>query len=128
MQNKTKKRVLIVDDDPDILITYKKGLEESGLFEVETFADPEETLSNFRSGLYDCLIIDIRMPKMDGFQLYDKMKDIDNKVKVCFITAYEINYQALREQFPTLEMECYAKPLEISELVRKINTELEGRN
>ena len=48
MQNKTKKRVLIVDDDPDILITYKKGLEDSGLFEVETFADPEETLSNFR--------------------------------------------------------------------------------
>ena len=91
MQNKTKKRVLIVDDDPDILITYKKGLEDNGLFEVKTFADPEETLSNFRSGLYDCLIIDIRMPKMDGFQLYDKMKDIDNKVKVCFITAYEVN-------------------------------------
>jgi DNA-binding NtrC family response regulator len=127
MQNKTKKkRVLIVDDDPDILITYKKGLEDSGLFEVETFADPEETLSNFRSGLYDCLIIDIRMPKMDGFQLYDKMKDIDNKVKVCFITAYEINYEALRKIFPTLGLECFIqKPIEVSQLVRKINAELE---
>jgi two-component system, OmpR family, response regulator ChvI len=126
MQNKTKKRVLIVDDDPDILITYKKGLEDSGLFEVETFADPEETLSNFRSGLYDCLIIDVRMPKMDGFQLYDKMKDIDNKVKVCFITAYEINYEALRKVFPTLGMECFIqKPIEVSQLVRKINAELE---
>ena len=68
MQNKTKKRVLIVDDYPDILAIYKQGLEDYGLFEVETFADPEETLSNFRSGLYDCLLIDIRMPKMDGFQ------------------------------------------------------------
>jgi DNA-binding NtrC family response regulator len=126
MQNKTKKRVLIVDDDPDILITYKKGLENYGLFEVETSADPEETLSNFRSGLYDCLIIDIRMPKMDGFQLYDKMKDIDNKVKVCFITAYEVNYEALRKVFPTLGLECFIqKPIEVSQLVRKINAELE---
>jgi DNA-binding NtrC family response regulator len=127
MQNKTKKkRVLIVDDDPDILITYKKGLEDNGLFVVKTFADPEETLSNFRSGLYDCLIIDIRMPKMDGFQLYDKMKDIDNKVKVCFITAYEVNYEALRKVFPTLGLECFIqKPIEVSQLVRKINAELE---
>jgi DNA-binding NtrC family response regulator len=46
-----KKRILIVDDDADILITYKKGLEESGLFEVDTFANPEEALSNFRTGL-----------------------------------------------------------------------------
>ena len=127
MQNKTKKkRVLIVDDDPDILITYKKGLEDNGLFEVKTFADPEETLSNFRSGLYDCLIIDIRMPKMDGFQLYDKMKDIDNKVKVCFITAYEVNYEALRKVSPTLGLECFIqKPIEVSQLIRKINAELE---
>ena len=126
MQNKTKKRVLMVDDDPDILITYKKGLEDYGLFEVETFADPEETLSNFRSGLYDFLLIDIRMPKMDGFQLYDRMKDIDNKVKVCFITAYEVNYEAMREVFPTLGLECFIqKPIELSQLVRKINAELE---
>ena len=126
MQNKTKKRVLIVDDDPDILAVYKQGLEDYGLFEVETFADPEETLSNFRSGLYDCLLIDIRMPKMDGFQLYDRMKDIDNKVKVCFITAYEVNYEALRKVFPTLGLECFIqKPIELSQLVRKINAELE---
>ena len=126
MQDKTKKRVLIVDDDPDILAVYKQGLEDYGLFEVETFADPEETLSNFRSGLYDCLLIDIRMPKMDGFQLYDRMKDIDNKVKVCFITAYEVNYEALRKVFPTLGLECFIqKPIELSQLVRKINAELE---
>jgi two-component system, OmpR family, response regulator ChvI len=126
MQNKTKKRVLIVDDDPDILAVYKQGLEDYGLFEVETFADPEETLSNFRSGLYDCLLIDIRMPKMDGFQLYDRMKDIDNKVKVCFITAYEVNYEALRKVFPALGLECFIqKPIELSQLVRKINAELE---
>jgi DNA-binding response OmpR family regulator len=120
-----KKRILIVDDDPDILTTYKKGLEESELFEVDTFTDPEETLSNFKNGLYDFLIIDIRLPKMDGFELYDKMKAIDNKVKICFITAYEINYRALRQIFPEPKLECFIqKPIEIGKLVERIKSEL----
>jgi two-component system, OmpR family, response regulator ChvI len=127
MKNKMiKKRILIVDDDPDILTTYKKGLEESGLFEVDTFTDTEETLSNFKNGLYDFLIIDIRLPKMDGFELYDKMKAIDNKVKICFITAYEINYRALRQVFPEPKLECFIqKPIEIGKLVERIKSELE---
>jgi two-component system, OmpR family, response regulator ChvI len=127
MNNKMiKKRILIVDDDADILTTYKKGLEESGLFEVDTFTDPEETLSNFKNGLYDFLIIDIRLPKMDGFELYDKMKAIDNKVKICFITAYEVNYRALRQVFPEPKLECFIqKPIEISKLVERIKSELE---
>lgn len=126
--NNTKKRILVVDDEPDLTYILKTGLEDTGLFEVDTFNDPELALSAFKPGKYDFLLIDVKMPKMNGYELYDKIRDIDSKVKSCFITAYEINYQALREQFPTLEMECYAKPLEISELVRKINTELEGRN
>ena len=65
------------------------------------------------------------MPRINGYQLYDKIRNMDSKVKSCFITAYEINYQALREQFPMIEMECYAKPLEIDELIRKINQELQ---
>jgi DNA-binding NtrC family response regulator len=127
MQNKmNKKRILIVDDDADILITYKKGLEENGLFEVDTFAESEEALSNFRTGLYDFLIIDIRMPKVNGFELYDKMKEIDNKVKVCFITAYEVNYKALRKIFPEPRLECFIqKPIEISNLRGRIKAELE---
>jgi two-component SAPR family response regulator len=64
------------------------------------------------------------MPQLNGYELYDKIKNIDSKVKSCFISAFEINYQALRETFPTLEMECYAKPLEINELIRIINEEL----
>ncbi len=70
------------------------------------------------------MLIDIKMPKINGYELYDKLRNIDSKVKFCFITAYEINYKALREQFPSIEMECYAKPLEINELIRKINEEL----
>ena len=121
-----RKRILIVDDDRDILTTYKKGLEQSGLFEVDTFDDPEEALSNFKSGLYDCLIIDIRLPKIDGFELYDRMKAIDDKVKICFITAYEVNYRALRQVFPEPILECFIqKPIEIGKLVERIKSELE---
>src|SRR5215204_1977412 len=124
-ESKRKRRILVVDDESDITFTLKKGLENSGLFEVDVSNDPLEVLSNFKPGYYDFLLIDIRMPKIGGYELYDKIRDIDSKVKSCFITAYEINYQALREQFPTIEMECYAKPLEIDELVRKINQELQ---
>src|SRR5829696_2874456 len=124
-ENKRKRRVLVVDDEPDITFTLKKGLENSGFFEVDVSNDPLEALSNFKPGYYDFLLIDIRMPRINGYQLYDKIKNMDSKVKSCFITAYEINYQALREQFPTIEMECYAKPLEIDELIRKINQELQ---
>jgi DNA-binding NtrC family response regulator len=121
------KRILIVDDEPDITFTLKAGLEKTGFFEVDTFNDPELALSSFKRGNYDFLLIDIRMPKMNGYELYDKIRKIDPKVKSFFITAYEINYQALRDQFPTLEMECYAKPLELNELIRKINEELRER-
>jgi CheY-like chemotaxis protein len=127
-ESKRKKRILVVDDEPDITYILKTSLEDTGLFKVDSFNDPELALSAFKSGYYDFLLIDIRMPKMSGYEFYDKIKDFDGKVKSCFITAYEINYQALREQFPTLdptlEMECYAKPLEIDDLVRKINIEL----
>ena len=125
MSPKTKtKRILIVDDEPDVTFTLKKGLENNGMFEVDAFNDPLEALLNFKPDYYDFMLIDIKMPKINGYELYDKLKNIDSKVKSCFITAYEINYEALREQFPSLEMECYAKPIEINELMRKINEEL----
>jgi two-component system, OmpR family, response regulator ChvI len=122
---KRKRKILLVDDEPDLTLTLKMGLEDSGLFEVDTFNDPQLALSNFKPDYYDFLLIDIKMPYLSGYELYDKLRKIDSRVKSCFITAYEMNYQALREQFPTLEMECYAKPLEISELIRKINKELQ---
>jgi two-component SAPR family response regulator len=65
------------------------------------------------------------MPKMNGFELYQEMEKIDNKVKVCFITAFEVYYEALREVFPNLEIGCFIrKPIEIDELVKRIKKEL----
>ncbi|HEY9387418.1 MAG TPA: response regulator [Nitrososphaeraceae archaeon] len=123
-------RILAVDDDPDITLTVKVGLEDSsssnGLFEVDTFNDPELALSSFKPEVYDLVLLDFRMPKMDGYELYDEIKKIDNKVKVCFMSATYVNYQAAREAFPSLEMECIIqKPVEIKDLIRRINAELE---
>src|ERR671924_648135 len=96
-KTKTRRRILVVDDEPDVTFTLKKGLENSGMFEVDTFNDPQEALSSFKPDYYDFLLIDIRMPHMSGYDLYDNIKKIDSTVKSCFITAYEINYQALSE-------------------------------
>jgi DNA-binding response OmpR family regulator len=124
-----KRRILAVDDEPDITFTVKTSLEASGLFQVDTFNDPEVALSNFRPGLYKLALLDFRMPKMYGHELYDEMKKIDGKIKVCFMTfmtATYMNYEALRDAFPTIEIECYIqKPVETKDLIRKINAELE---
>jgi DNA-binding response OmpR family regulator len=121
-----KRRILTVDDNSDITLTVKLGLEASGLFEVETFNDPELALSSFKPGLYDLALLDMKMPKMYGHELYDEMKKIDDRLKVCFMTATYQNYEALRAAFPTIEIECYIqKPVEIKDLVRRINAELE---
>jgi DNA-binding response OmpR family regulator len=121
-----KRRILAVDDDSDITLTVKMGLEDSGLFQVDTFNDPKLALSSFKPGLYDLVLLDFRMPKMYGHELHDEMKKIDDKIKVCFMTATYTNYEALRGAFPTIEIECYIqKPVETKDLIRRINAELE---
>jgi DNA-binding response OmpR family regulator len=123
-----KRRILAVDDDPDITFIVKVGLEAGGLFEVHTFNDPEVALSSFQPGLYDLALIDFRMPKMYGHELYDEMKKIDSKLKICFMTATYTNYEELRAAFPTIEIECYIqKPVQIRDLVRRVNAELEQK-
>jgi two-component system, OmpR family, response regulator ChvI len=89
----SKRRILAVDDNPDITLTVKIGLEASGIFEVHTFNDPEDVLSSFKPGLYGLALLDMRMPKMYGYELYDEMEKIDGKLKVCFMTA---TYQTMK--------------------------------
>ena len=127
-QQNNKKSILLVDDEPDIIEILKVGLGDNG-FKVDAFTDPELALSSFKAGVYDLLLLDVRMPKLNGFQLYEQIKKIDNnnnKAKVCYITAYEINYEKIREEFPDLKVDCFIqKPIKIQDLVRRINAELE---
>jgi DNA-binding response OmpR family regulator len=129
-QDRNKKRILIVDDEVDITLSFSLALEDSGLFEVDTYNDPLVALSNYRPNSYDLLLLDIKMPNMNGFELYEKIKRLDNKVKACFISAYDVDYNALREQFPSLEIDCLLpmdimrKPIEIRKLIKRIEVEL----
>jgi DNA-binding response OmpR family regulator len=120
----SKGNILIVDDEIDIILAFKKGLESNG-FLVDIYNDPVAALLNFKSDFYDLLLVDVRMPKMNGFELYQEIEKIDKKTKVCFITAFEVYYHALREIFPTLEVGCFIrKPIEIDDLVKRINAEI----
>jgi CheY-like chemotaxis protein len=123
-----KARILVVDDDPEVTESLGLVLEDSGLYHVTKYTDPLLALSNLKPGNYDLVILDIKMPNIDSFELYDKMKMIDSKLKVCFIGTYdnEESHQALRNQFPLLEPECFMpKEVRINDLIRRINARLE---
>jgi CheY-like chemotaxis protein len=133
------KRILIVDDDIDITFTYKLGLERyyEGYdddddinnkikFQVYTYNDPLAALSEFKPYFYDLLLIDINMPDMNGFELYQKILELDVNVRVCFITAGEANYEALRELYPNVNMGCFIKkPVSIDYLIKRLSAELD---
>jgi DNA-binding response OmpR family regulator len=121
-----KLRVLLVDDEIDVAFSLKVGLEQSG-FVVDSFTDPEKALANFRACAYDVALIDIKMPRMNGFDLYEKLRKIDEKVRYCFMTAYEIYYETLRKDYPWLNsIKCHIqKPIEPDDLVGKINEVLQ---
>lgn len=115
------KRILIVDDEPDVNLALRIVLEDNN-FIVDSFNDPLRALENFKADMYDLAILDIKMPKKDGFEVYKEILKIDNRVKVCFLTAGDINYRSLKETFPTLdENQFIRKPIENIELIKQIH-------
>lgn len=121
----SNEKILIVDDEEDIAHLFKTALERAG-FIVDMYNDPLKSLSNYRTGVYDLLLLDIRMPQMNGFELYDKIRQIDDNVKVCFITAFEEYYDEFKRIFPYLEeKECYIrKPIGMNALIRTVKSHL----
>ena len=122
------KRIFLVDDNDDHTVTFKVGLELAG-FEVDAYNNSAIALSKFKPDCYDLMLIDIKMPKIDGFELYEKISEIDNKVKVWFITAYE-RYDKVLKEIPPKSREMILthfveKPIEIDILVKQIKSELD---
>ena len=116
------KRILVVDDEPDLTQVSTMALEYHG-FKVDSFNDPQEALSKFKPGLYDLIILDIKMPKMDGFELYHEIKKKDNNAKVCFLTASELYYEEFRKkEYCALDRNLFIqKPIDNEDLVKEIN-------
>jgi DNA-binding response OmpR family regulator len=117
-----QKRILAVDDEPDLTMICSLALQYHG-FKVDTFNDSQEALSNFKPGYYDLVILDIKMPKMDGFELYDKIKKKDDKVKICFLTASELYYEEFRKkEYSALDKNLFLKkPIDNDDLLKEVN-------
>ena len=126
----TKGRILVVDDESDITLTLKAGLEIVGLFDVDTFNDPESALKSFKPDFYALVLIDIMMPKMDGFQLYESLKKIDPNVKVCFLTASEMYYGVRRgvEHCALNKNVFLQKPISTDDLINEVNKKIDSSN
>jgi CheY-like chemotaxis protein len=126
------KRILVVDDDPDILLTFKSALEAHldnrgrKMFEVHVYDNPLKALSEFRSNHYDLLLTDVYMPDMNGFQLSQKILELDINIRICYISSAEVNISALREVYPTLSLGCFiTKPVQVQDLINRLSAELD---
>jgi DNA-binding response OmpR family regulator len=117
-----QKKILAVDDEPDLTRLCSLALEYHG-FKVDTFNDPQEALSNYKQGYYDLVILDIKMPKMDGFELYDEIKKKDQKAKVCFLTASELYYEEFRKkEYHAIDKSLFIrKPIDNEELLKELD-------
>ena len=118
--------ILLVDNEPDKTSVLSMSLEDEG-FKVDVFNDPILTLSNFKPNFYALSILDINMPKMNGYELYKEVRKIDAKLKVCFLTASEIYNESLK--IPPLhlldDVKCFIpKPLTIDDLVKEVKEQL----
>ena len=126
-----KQTILIVDDEPDITIALKMYLEIQG-FHVDAFTDPVYALAQFKVGFYHLLILDIKMPEMNGFELYTEIKKKDNTIKVFFLTALSEmhDYDAFKKEVYPKEGERYfiAKPIENEEILTRIKTVIANTN
>ena len=125
----TKRRILAIDDEPDITLMLKLGLEDGG-FDVDAFSDPELALFSFRRGLYDLVLIDIMMPKMDGFALYEQLKKVDPGIKVCFLTASEMYHEENRGiEHCALNKDLFLqKPISTDDLIMEVNRKINSNN
>ena len=122
------KKILVVDDEQDITATVSSGLAVLG-FAVDIYNDPEQALSDFVPGRYDLAILDFKMPKMNGFDLYRGIKTKDNKIKVFFMSAFEMYHEEFKKMFPDSEVNrIVRKPVGIEDLVKQINLELKVPN
>jgi DNA-binding response OmpR family regulator len=116
--------IIMVDDEPDVNLSIKTALEDNGDFEVDTFNDSESALFAFKPGHYDLAILDVKMPGMNGFQLCRKLREIDKKLKICFLTAVELTYLHDIDSIVIndLRTDCFiAKPVNTTDLIKRLN-------
>jgi DNA-binding response OmpR family regulator len=117
---------MLVDDNRDIANVYKVGLEKFG-FSVDAYPDPDAAIGAFRPGVYDLVLLDVRMPGKTGFEVYGELIKFDDGVRVCFITAFEGYLDEFRKLFPSSDVDCFIqKPIGIERLAATISGVLDS--
>ena len=117
------KKILLVDDEADIALAFSLGLESNG-FSVDAYTNSIKALNNFKSGFYKLALLDIKIPEIDGIELYKKIKDKDKKIKICFISAYDVDHHIVKNYSACI----IKKPITIDDLVKKINKEMQEQD
>lgn len=121
-------RIMVVDDEKDILRIIKRDLEITNEFQVEVFSSGQDALSSFKNhelDYYDVIITDIRMPRMNGFELYRHIKEMRPNTKIAFITAFEINRDEFTKVLPSIDVKDFIiKPIDMNDLIFKIKSML----
>lgn len=113
-------KLLVVDDEIDVAFAFKLILERYGLA-VDMFHKPLDALTNFKAGKYDLALLDVKMPEMNGFELYQRMKNTDDRIKVCFMTAADVYREDFKRILPELADDQFMlKPIENDVLVSRI--------
>lgn len=117
------KSILLVDDEKDITEVLKRALEREG-FKVDAYNDPAEVISKFKPSIYELLIADIRMPRINGFQLFHELTKKDPNLRTCFLSAFEIYENEHKRVFPYSNIVCFIKkpiaPRALIEMIRKV--------
>ena len=117
------KKILVVDDEQDIVFTLKTILTEAG-FTVDAFTNPSVAFEMFRPEKYELIILDIRMPGLNGFELYMKLLEQDNSIKVLFLTAVNefSMYAKFKNSVSPMSGKRYylQKPVDLTKLLQRV--------
>jgi DNA-binding response OmpR family regulator len=124
----TKKRVLIIDDDKDVGNLFKIYLEKSGEYQIDAYTDPVDALYYFKKGLYDLVLLDLKMPQIDGISMYQQLKKVDSNTSICLITADIAHLEQLKTKIPNIEKYVIYKPILLRNLKDKIDSLLLEKN
>jgi DNA-binding response OmpR family regulator len=116
----SKAKILIIDDDRDINNLFKIYLEHDD-FQVDSYTDPVDALYYFKKDEYDLILLDLKMPKIDGITLYQALKKTDENITICLITADIPYLEQLKEKIPNIEKYVIHKPILLRNLKDKIN-------
>ena len=117
-------KLLIIDDEEDITDSLRSGLTKKG-FEVHAYNDPEKALTEFKPNTFDLALLDFKMPKINGYDLFRELKKYDTKIKICFLSAHETPFLEFQKIFPDLPHQCFIrKPITLNFLITHIESEL----